>query len=86
MLLQLQTPYPTAIYIRERALVVNLQSIRLIITAEHAYIISVPDPEQHDRAVAPHPSSPFVRGLVLRVSETSASFSGWVPVIGHLQC
>ena len=32
--LQVPTPYPTALFIREKALVVNLESIRMIISAD----------------------------------------------------
>ena len=31
---QVPTPYPTALFIREKALVVNLESIRMIISAD----------------------------------------------------
>ena len=73
---QLPTPYPTAIYIRERAMVVNLQSVRAIITAEFAYVISVPNPEHHDQAIVPTPDSLFVKELMHRVSESTVSFKG----------
>lgn len=72
----LPTPYPTAIYIRERALVVNLQSVRVIITAEFAYIISVPSDEHPDGAVAPRPDSAFVKELMQSVSKSTSSFRG----------
>lgn len=76
VLLQLPTPYPTAVYIRERALVVNLQSIRVIITADFAYVISVPGPEGSDHAIAPRPTSPFVKDLMHKVSQSSVSYKG----------
>ncbi|DBA67525.1 TPA: hypothetical protein ACH3X2_001803 [Trebouxia sp. C0005] len=72
----LPTPYPTAIYIRERALVVNLQSVRVIITADFAYVISVPGPGGSDHAVAPTPSSQFVKDLMHRVSQSAVSYKG----------
>lgn len=31
---QVPTPYPTALFIREKALVVNLESIRMIVSAD----------------------------------------------------
>ncbi len=74
--MQLPTPYPTAVYIRERALVLNLQSVRVIITADFAYVISVPNPEHHDQAIVPTPDSQFVKELILRVSESTVSFKG----------
>ena len=74
--LQLPTPYPTAIYIRERALVVNVQSVRVIITADYAYIISVPNDEHPDQAVVPAPDSSFVKHLMQGVSKISSSFHG----------
>lgn len=38
----LPLPFPAAILIRERALVVNLESVRMIICANQCYILSVP--------------------------------------------
>lgn len=32
--LQVPTPYPTALFIRDKALVVNLESIRMIVSAD----------------------------------------------------
>ena len=75
--MQLPTPYPTAIYIRERALVVNLQSVRLIITADYAYLISVPGAKQHDHASIPTQDNPFVKQLMHRISEHASSFKGY---------
>ncbi|DBB07621.1 hypothetical protein WJX82_008530 [Trebouxia sp. C0006] len=72
----LPTPYPTAIYIRERALVVNLQSVRVIITADFAYVISVPGSGGSDHAVAPTFSSQFVKELMHRVSQSAVSYKG----------
>ena len=76
--IQLPTPYPTAIYIRERALVVNLQSVRVIITAEFAYVISVPSPIHRDHAIIPAVDSPFVKELMQRVSQRTSSLKGCV--------
>ena len=33
-MLQVPTPYPTALFIRDKALVVNLESIRMIVSAD----------------------------------------------------
>ena len=82
--MQLPTPYPTAIYIRERALVVNLQSVRVIITAEFAYIISVPSDEHPDGAVAPRPDSAFVKELMQSVSKSTSSFRGCALMLAWL--
>lgn len=84
--MQLPTPYPTAIYIRERALVVNLQSVRVIITAEFAYVISVPGPKHHDHAIVPTPDSPFVKQLMHRVSERASSFQGYEQLAVNADC
>ena len=78
--MQLPTPYPTAIYIRERALVVNLQSVRVIITAEFAYVISVPNPQHHDHAMIPTVDSCFVKELMQRVSSRTSTLKGCVRV------
>ncbi|DBB04147.1 hypothetical protein WJX77_012034 [Trebouxia sp. C0004] len=72
----LPTPYPIAIYIRERALVVNLQSVRVIITADFAYVVSVPGPGGSDHAIAPTPSSQFVKELMHLVSQSAVSYKG----------
>ena len=84
--MQLPTPYPTAVYIRERALVVNLQSVRVMITAEFAYVISVPSPKHHDRAVIPTPDSPFVKQLMHRVSERASGFKGYDRLAVNADC
>ena len=39
-MLQVPTPYPTALFIRDKALVVNLESIRMIISADQVSNVS----------------------------------------------
>ena len=38
--MQVPTPYPTALFIREKALVINLESIRMIISADQVNLYS----------------------------------------------
>lgn len=39
-MLQVPTPYPTALFIRDKALVVNLESIRMIVSADQVSKVS----------------------------------------------
>ena len=55
---------------------VNLQSVRVIITADFAYVISVPGSGGSDHAVAPTFSSQFVKELMHRVSQSAVSYKG----------
>ncbi|GFR49948.1 hypothetical protein Agub_g12055, partial [Astrephomene gubernaculifera] len=44
----LPIPTPTAVLIRERALVVNLESVRMIIGCDQVYVLSVQHPVEQD--------------------------------------
>lgn len=39
----LPLPFPAAILIRNRALIINLETVRMIICANQCYVLSVPD-------------------------------------------
>ncbi|KAL3135886.1 hypothetical protein ABBQ32_007442 [Trebouxia sp. C0010 RCD-2024] len=70
------TPYPTALFIREKALVVNLESIRMIVSADQVFVLSAPEPGQ-SLVVGkfPEPGNPFVRDLIARLTSTTSSSS-----------
>eukprot|EP00891_Asterochloris_glomerata_P004040 jgi/Astpho2/4040/Aster-01197 len=70
-MVQIPTPYPTAIFIREKAIVVNLSSIRMIIDAEAVLVLAVPDTVNWKNSVPATPDAPFVRDLAHRVSDSS---------------
>ncbi len=59
--LQVPMPYPTAIFIREKALVVNLESIRLIICQDEVLVLSVPSAQQPQTPAFPTPDHAFVK-------------------------
>ena len=61
------TAYPTAVLIREKALVVHLESIRMIICKDQLLLIGVPMAAQPGQSVFPSPDSPFVQELVSRI-------------------
>ena len=65
---QVANSYPTAILIRKRALVVNLEAIRMIIGADQVLIQSVPAKDNLTAGVFPDAKSPFIQDLVLRLS------------------
>ena len=60
--------YPTAILIRKKALVVNLEAIRMIICSDQVLVQSVPSPQNPALNTFPTRTSPFVRDLVQRLS------------------
>ena len=68
-------PYPSAIFIRDKALVVNVESMRLIICQDQVLVLSMPDAEQPSQPAFPTPDGPFVKDLVQRVSGHKLSFS-----------
>ena len=68
-------PYPSAIFIRDKALVVNVESMRLIICQDEVLVLSVPDTEHPSQPAFPTPDCPFVKDLVQRVSEQKLSFA-----------
>ncbi|DBB05585.1 TPA: hypothetical protein ACH3X1_012529 [Trebouxia sp. C0004] len=75
-MLQVPTPYPTALFIRDKALVVNLESIRMIISADQVFVLSAPEPGQ-SLVVGkfPEPSNPFIRDLIARLTTTQSTSS-----------
>ena len=70
--LQAPIPYPTAIFIREKALVVNVEGIRMIICADQILVLSVPDPLHPNTGILPPLRHPFIKELVSRCVLTVA--------------
>ena len=70
---QLQIPeaHPSAIFVREKALVVNLESIRMVIAKDMVYILTVPSPMDRQVGVLPTPDAPLVKDLMLRLSNAT---------------
>ena len=73
--LQVPMPYPSAIFIRDKALVVNVESMRLIICQDEVLVLSVPDADHPSHPAFPTPDGAFVRDLVQRVSGQKLSFA-----------
>ena len=72
----MNTPYPTAILIREKAMVLNLESIRMIICHDHVYVLSVPDPANPVHGRFPAHDCEFVHEVVQRLT-TDPRASSW---------
>ena len=68
-------PYPSAIFIRDKALVVNVESMRLIICQDEVLVLSVPDADHPSQPAFPTPDGAFVKDLVQRVSGQKLSFA-----------
>lgn len=64
ILVQVPSPHPASIYIREQALVVNLESIRMIICKDQVFLLSVPNPTDPHQPVFPSVDNAFVADLV----------------------
>lgn len=61
-------PHPTSIFVRAETIIVNFESIRMLIAYDRALVLSVPKPGQSLlHGMAPRPQSPYVRHLARRV-------------------
>ncbi|KAL3150298.1 hypothetical protein ABBQ32_000147 [Trebouxia sp. C0010 RCD-2024] len=63
--------HPSAILVREKALVIHLESIRMVITQEAVYILTVPSAMDRQVGVLPTSDAPLVKDLMLRLSMAS---------------
>ncbi|KAK2079687.1 hypothetical protein QBZ16_002082 [Prototheca wickerhamii] len=70
----LPLPFPAAILIREQALVVNLENVRMIICANQCYILSVPSDRDPYKPAHPTADCQFVRKLFSPHYATSMPF------------
>eukprot|EP00884_Botryococcus_braunii_P001938 jgi/Botrbrau1/11745/Bobra.0195s0071.2 len=59
-------------FIREKALVVHLDALRMIICADQVLLLSVPNAEKKSQAVFPTVDNPFVRDLASRLAACAA--------------
>lgn len=61
-------PHPTSIFVRAEAIIVNFESIRMLIAHNRALVLSIPKPGRSLlHGMTPRPQSPFVRHLARRV-------------------
>ena len=74
-MLQVAVNYPTAIFVREKAIVINLERLRLIISRDQCIILSAPHspivPGQPGMHVSPE--APFVKDLVMRLQAANTA-------------
>ncbi|KAL6786115.1 MRS4 [Auxenochlorella protothecoides x Auxenochlorella symbiontica] len=59
----LPLPFPAAILIRNRALIINLETVRMIICANQCYVLSVPDDANPYKPSLPTCDSLFIKKL-----------------------
>lgn len=65
---QVPEAHPSAIFIREKALVIHLESTRMVIAKDAVYILTVPSGMDRQMGVLPTADAPLVKDLVLRLS------------------
>ena len=68
ILLQVPEAHPSAIFVREKALVIHLESTRMVIAKDAVYILTVPSAMDRHDGVLPTADAPLVRDLMLRLS------------------
>ncbi|KAK9795511.1 hypothetical protein WJX73_001908 [Symbiochloris irregularis] len=64
--------YPTAILIREKALVINLESVRMIACIDKVFLLSVPAAHYGPAGIFPTADSPFVQDLQMRLKHVGS--------------
>lgn len=69
--LQIPEAHPSAILVREKALVIHLESIRMVVTQDAVYILTVPSAMDRQVGVLPTSDAPLVKDLMLRLSMAS---------------
>ena len=70
--LQVATAYPTAILIREKALVIHLEAVRMIVCKDQMLIISAPIADSSAQSCFPTPDLPFIQDLVMRIGKLAS--------------
>lgn len=68
-------PYPSALFIREKALVVNLEAISMIICRNQVYLLSVPSIDKPTVGTVPTPECSFVKDLIHRLATDGAEIT-----------
>lgn len=69
---------PTSIFIREKALVVNMESIKMVVCKDQVFVLSVPTPGDFQHGTFPTLDSRFVHFLAEHLS-TDSDASRWSP-------
>ena len=72
--LQVASSFPTCIFVREKALLVSLERLRLIISKDQCIILSAPQSTllpQPPAGLHASPEAPFVKDLVSRLKEAA---------------
>jgi hypothetical protein len=77
-LLQVAIRYPSAIFIRERALVVNLECVRMVVAADAVYVLWAPAQGHAPSGTVPTPDMPFIKDLAVRLSASQQLGSGYL--------
>ena len=72
---QVPEAHPSAVFIREKALVIHLESTRMVIAKDAVYVLTVPSALEPNVGVLPTADAPLVKDLTLRLS-TGAEPSG----------
>ena len=67
-LLQVAEAHPSAIFIREKVLVIHLESTRMVIAKDAVYVLTVPSALDSYIGVMPTADAPLVKDLMLRLS------------------
>ena len=70
-LLQIPEAHPSAIFVREKALIIHLESIRMVIAKDTVYILTVPSAMDRQMGVLPTPDAPLVKDLMLQLSSAT---------------
>ena len=73
-MLQVASSFPTRIFVREKALLVSLERLRLIISKDQCVILSAPQSTLLPKPPAglhASPEAPFVQDLVSRLKEAA---------------
>ena len=68
---QVPMAYPSAILVREKALLIHLESIRMVISKDAVYVLTIPSSEDRHIGVLPTADAPFIKELTLRINDST---------------
>lgn len=66
---QVPMAYPSAILVREKAMLIHLESIRMVISKDAVYVLTIPNATDRHVGMLPSPDAAFIRDLVLCITE-----------------